>query len=248
MDKSQSLISLNFQEVMEKISIYALKAYRSVNQIKLVVVTKNQPSEKIMEVIEAGAIYLGENYPEETIEKWKQIEKYLSNSVQIHLIGHLQSRKIPLIINRFDAFQALDSVRLAEKINARIIHEGIKPLKIFLQFNVSGENEKYGWLADDEDKWPNLTADFERIIVLQGLQLEGLMTMPPFVHNSEENRKYFDRLRRLREFFVLRYPEIQLPELSMGTSQDYHSAIKEGSTFLRIGTLIMGSRISLDKG
>jgi len=231
---------------MEKISNCASKANRTVNQIKLVVVTKNQPAEKIIEVIEAGALYLGENYPEETIEKWKQIGNCCDESIQIHLIGHLQSRKIPMILNRFDVFHALDSVRLAEKINARIIQEEIKPLKIFLQFNVSGENEKFGWLAEDENKWPNLTADFERIIAMKGLQLEGLMTMPPFVNASEENRKYFDRLRRLREFFVLRYPEIHLPELSMGTSQDYQSAITEGATFLRIGTLIMGSRNSLD--
>ena len=242
MDKTQSLITQNYQEVMEKISIYAAKANRSVNQIKLVVVTKNQTAEKINEVIEAGAIYIGENYPEETIEKWNQIEKCRDNSVQIHLIGHLQSRKIPLILNRFDAFQALDSIRLAEKINARITQEELNPLKIFLQFNVSGENEKFGWPADDEKKWPMLTADFERIIAMNGLQLAGLMTMPPFVNSSEENREYFDRLRRLRDFFIMRYPEIQMPELSMGTSQDYQTAIMEGATFLRIGTLIMGSR------
>jgi len=248
MDKKQPLISQKFQETMEMISICASKANRSVDQIKLVVVTKNQPAEKIIEVIEAGAIYLGENYPEETIEKWNQIEKYCSNSVQIHLIGHLQSRKIPLIINRFDAFHALDSIRLAEKINTRIIQQELTPLKIFLQFNVSGENEKFGWPADDEKKWPILTADFERIIAMNGLQLAGLMTMPPFVNSSEENRIYFDRLRKLREFFVLRYPETQLPELSMGTSQDYQTAIMEGATFLRIGTLIMGSRNTIDKG
>lgn len=248
MDKRQSLIAHNFQGVMENISICALKANRSVNQIKLVVVTKNQPSEKIIEIIEAGALYLGENYPEETIEKWNQIGNCCSNSVQIHLIGHLQSRKIPLILNRFDAFHALDSIRLAEKINARIIQEELEPLKIFLQFNVSGENEKFGWLADDENKWPILTADFERIIAMNGLQLAGLMTMPPFVNSSEENRKYFDRLRRLKEFFIRRYPEIQIPELSMGTSQDYQTAIMEGATFLRIGTLIMGIRNKIDKG
>jgi pyridoxal phosphate enzyme (YggS family) len=248
MDKTQSLISQNFQQVMEKISICASKANRSVNQIKLVVVTKNQSVGKILEVIEAGATYIGENYPEETIEKWNQIKENCSNSVQIHLIGHLQSRKIPLIINRFDAFQALDSIRLAEKINARIIQEQKNPLKIFMQFNVSGENEKFGWPADDEKKWPILTADFERIIAMNGLQLAGLMTMPPFVDTSEENRIYFDRLRRLRDFFVMRYPEIQLSELSMGTSQDYRTAIMEGATFLRIGTLIMGSRDRTDKG
>ena len=77
MDKRQSLIAHNFQEVMENISICALKANRSVNQIKLVVVTKNQPSEKIIEIIEAGALYLGENYPEETIEKWNRDRELL---------------------------------------------------------------------------------------------------------------------------------------------------------------------------
>jgi len=242
MEIKKTQISQNYQEFLEKISICASKANRSASQIKLIVVTKNQPTENIIEVIQAGAKYIGENYPEETIKKWNLIDNVYKDPVEIHLIGHLQSRKIQLILNRFNAFHALDSIRLAEKINSRITQEKLKPLPIFLQFNVSGENEKYGWLADEEKNWSNLCNDFERLLEMKGLNLLGLMTMPPFVINSEDNRKYFERLHRLRDFFIKRYPEIDLPELSMGTSQDYEAAILEGATYLRIGTMIMGNR------
>lgn len=241
-------ISNQFFEIQERISKSVKLSNRKIEDVKLIVVTKNQPVEKIIEVIQAGAIHIGENYPDETWNKTEQLKNFQKLGLKIHLIGHLQSRKIPLMIKQYDVFHALDSIRLAEKINNRIISENLGPFPTLLQFNVSGEIEKFGWNASIEKKWPEFCDDFETLLGYKGIKLIGLMTMPPLLLDSSNNRAYFDRLRRLKLFFESRYPEISLPELSMGTSQDFESAILEGATYVRIGTKIMGSRIKEIEG
>jgi hypothetical protein len=235
-------IKQRFLEINGAIIRAADQVNRKISDIKLVVVTKGQPIEKIQFVIDAGANYLGENYPEETAKKFEQIEDVRSFGIHLHMIGHLQSRKIPLVIKKFDYFHALDSKKLAEKINNQVVQNRFEPLPVLLQFNVSGEYEKFGWNAVDENRWPELCDDYEVLLGLEAIKVNGLMTMPPFVNNPDENRIYFDRLRRLMEFLNNRFSENILTELSMGTSQDFESAIYEGATFLRIGNAIMGQR------
>jgi pyridoxal phosphate enzyme (YggS family) len=242
METESAQIASRFQQICEQIRIHAIKANRNPEEIKLVVVTKGQSIEKIRAVVAAGAKFLGENYPEETGSKFDESFRAENLGFQIHLIGHLQSRKISLVLGRFDCFHALDSRELAEKMNHRISLGKFNPLPVLLQYNVSGENEKYGWMAADEKKWPDLCTDFEKILELKNLSLAGLMTMPPFVEKPESSRIFFERLRRLKEFFVTRYPGCGLKELSMGTSQDFEAAISEGATYLRIGNAIMGER------
>ena len=118
----------------------------------------------------AGAYYLGENYPEETIKKFDQIDDVHSLGIQLHMIGHLQSRKIPLVLKSFDYFHALDSIKLAEKLNNQIVQNRLEPMPVLLQFNVSGEYEKFGWDAVDENRWPELCDDYERSSGFSGNQ------------------------------------------------------------------------------
>lgn len=235
-------ISIRFATVQEEILDACKKASRPINDIKLIVVTKGHSAQKIAEVIETGAKYIGENYPQETVEKLKSLSVIDKRNVKLVMIGHLQSRKIDLVLEYFDYFQALDSIRLAEKISRRLIDHNKRKLPVLLQCNVSGESEKFGIPAWDEKEWSKLLAPIEQVIHMDRLDLRGLMTMPPFTEDQEQNRVYFDRLRRLNDYIKSNFPELFLNELSMGTSQDFSVAIQEGATFLRIGTKIVGQR------
>ena len=113
---------------------------------------------------------------------------------------------------------------------------------MLLEFNVSGEESKFGFPAWEEKRWPELQPEIEKILALSHLRVSGLMTMPPFFDDPEQTRPYFQRLRRLQEFLANHYPQAQWQELSMGTSVDYVAAVQEGATYVRIGQAILGPR------
>ena len=112
-----------------------------------------------------------------------------------------------------------------------------------MEFNVSGEESKSGFPAWDEQYWPDLLAEIEKILTLSYLDVRGLMTMPPFFNDPERTRPYFQKLRRLQEYLVKHFPQADWSELSMGTSVDFLAAIQEGATFVRIGQAILGPRL-----
>ncbi len=230
----------NYNNFMNKFTDVCQSSMRNAGDVKLVVVTKGHSISDIEAIIQAGATIIGENYPEETSEKKTSIG-LLAKKVQWHMIGHLQSRKTKLMLENYDYFQALDSLKLALRLN-RQIPDGENPLPVLLQYNVSGEESKYGWDASDKNKWPELLNDLSEIIALKNIVVNGLMTMPPLSKSKDENRVYFKRLRDLSEFFNKNFPDVKFKELSMGTSHDFEEAIKEGATFIRVGTAIMGER------
>jgi pyridoxal phosphate enzyme (YggS family) len=236
-----SEIILNYNNFISNLADICTKYARDISDVQTVVVTKGQDSNKIKELIKAGANIIGENYPEETCKKKLELGS-ISDKVSWHMIGHLQTRKSKLVIDNFDYLHSLDSVKLAARINRQILDVDGKPLSVLLQYNVSGEVSKFGWDASDESKWAGLIKDLEEIISYNKIKINGLMTMPPLSTSSDENRVYFDRLRRLSNYFQLRFPDIQFNELSMGTSHDFVEAIKEGATLIRIGTAITGKR------
>lgn len=234
-------IRTRYQATRDEIEAACKASSRSIDEIKLVVVTKGHDSQKISEAINAGANFIGENYPQETVDKLNLLSTREKQAVEWVMIGHLQSRKIDIVVNNFAWFHALDSIRLAEKMNIRLLQQN-KKFRVLLQCNVSGEKEKFGIPAWEEKNWSTLLPIIEQLIRLDKLDLKGLMTMPPFTEVAEQNRVYFDRLRRLRDYLGSHFTELALNELSMGTSQDFTVAIQEGATFLRIGTKIMGQR------
>ncbi|MEJ5201094.1 MAG: YggS family pyridoxal phosphate-dependent enzyme [Anaerolineales bacterium] len=233
-----AIIREKMDRFRENVSRIATRCGRNPQEITIVIVTKAQPIEVVQAAIGAGATCLGENYPEEAQEKIRAIK---ADNVEWHMIGHLQSRKSKIVVELFDMLHSLDSVHLAQKLSL-LCQQVNRVLPVLLQFNVSGEESKYGWHAWDESGWDTLLPELERIIALPGLQIKGLMTMPPLFENPEQVRPYFSRLRVLRDYLSRHFPNVIWNDLSMGTSVDYPIAIQEGATYIRIGEAILGPR------
>jgi PLP dependent protein len=204
-----------------------------------VVVTKGQPVEKIQAVLQAGATELGENYLEEAIPK---IELFKSNQdVTWHMIGHVQSRKAAGVCGYFGYVQSLDSLKLAQRMSRALSDAGLQ-MPVLLEFNVSGEETKFGYPAWHKERWDQLLPELREIVDLPNITVNGLMGMAPYSQNPESARPYFQRLYRLREYLSQYIPEGDWGELSMGMSADFEIAIQEGATIVRIGEAIMGKR------
>ncbi len=224
---------------LAKIAAAAIKAGRNPDSIKLVVVTKSQPVEVVRAAVEAGVNILGENYPEEGVMKIQSLREF--SAVEWHMIGHVQSRKAPLVAGNFNFLHSLDSLKLAKKLD-RYCGEAERKLPVLLEFNVGGEESKGGWPAWDEARWQELSAELGEIFTLPNLKVRGLMAMPPLGDTAEFSRPYFQKVRHFQEFLLAQFPQADLSELSMGTSLDYEVAVEEGATFVRVGTAIVGAR------
>jgi len=229
----------NYQYVLDQIATYAGKCGRDPAEIKLVVVTKSQAVEVVNAAIEAGVRILGENYPEEGVAKIQSLP--VQSAVEWHMIGHVQSRKARIVAENFALLHSLDSLKLARRLN-RFAEEQKHVLPALLEFNVGGEESKSGWDASDDSKLDNFLPDVQSILELRNLSIHGLMTMPPLGTDPEDSRRFFQRLRLLRDRLASLHPDKDWSELSMGTSADYPVAVEEGATLVRVGTAIVGAR------
>ncbi len=228
-----------YLQTLDRIAAAAKSVGRDPASIRLVVVTKSQPREVVEAAIEAGATILGENYPEEAVEKIQSISA--QSAVEWHMIGHVQSRKARLVAENFNLMQSLDGLKLAERLD-RFAGEMGRSLPVLLEFNVGGEDSKSGWLAADASRWDELAVSLAPVIGLLHLQVRGLMVMPPIGDEAEASRPFFQRTRRLQAFLRERLPQADWSQLSMGTSSDYEVAVQEGATLVRVGTAIVGPR------
>jgi PLP dependent protein len=242
MDSLTTQIKNNLSKVNQLIYEAATRSGRSAQDVNLVVVSKSQPVEKILAATEAGVKIFGENYPEESEEKIEAV-KNTAHPVEWHMIGHLQSRKTPIIVQHFSCLHSLDSLSLAEKLSKRLF-ESQQELKCLLEVNVSGEESKFGLSAWNKQDWPILTDEIYKIKNLPGIKLTGLMTMPPYYEDPEMARPYFQKMRLFLSYLQTQFKDEYFMDLSMGTSGDYQVAIEEGATFVRIGHAIMGERIA----
>ena len=234
-----SSIRENYQFTLDQIANAARKSARDPKEIRLVVVTKTQPIEVIQAAIEAGVQILGENYPEEGVMKIQSLAR--QSKVEWHMIGHVQSRKASLVAEHFALLHSLDSLKLAQRLD-RFAADKNRVLPVLLEINVGGEHSKSGWNAADESQWDALLPDVASVLDLPNLGIQGLMTMPPLGTDPEDSRRFFQRLRRLRDHLSSRFPRVGWHELSMGTSADYMVAVEEGATLVRVGTAIVGAR------
>ena len=216
-------IADNLLQVNDQIASACERAGRDRSEVTLIAVSKTFPAEAIAESHVAGQRHFGENRVQEGLTKLEQLAE-LGVDAHIHLIGHLQRNKARHA-GRFASVQSVDSVRLAEAISRRLERE----LPIMLEVNVGKEASKQGFAAAELDE------ALEQIRTLPNLRVEGLMTVAPEVADPEDVRPVFATLRKLSERF-------ELPELSMGMSNDYAIAIEEGSTMVRIGRAIFGNR------
>ncbi len=191
----------------------------------LLAVSKLQSIEKIQNLYNQGQRHFAENYVQEALDK---IESLKHLDIKWHLIGPLQKNKIKYLKTNFTYIHSVDSLSLAEKISEQaFLTHSVQ--KIFIQVNLSGESTKNGYSLTE------LRNDWVQLQDLRGLQIVGLMTMPPLENNSEKNRAFFKQLKYIGS-------ELNLHEYSMGTSQDYQVALEEGATWIRLGTILFGER------
>ena len=227
------MIADNLASVKHRIGEAARKVGRNPDSICLVVVSKQMPSEKIIAAHQAGAKCFGENKIQEAVSK---IDEVNLQDVSWHFIGHLQKNKIKFLHNHFDLIHSVDSFSLAKKISEYFESQRrVQP--VLLQVNISGEEAKFGMTPSElEDK----LFDFAQ---LQGIEIKGLMTIPPQDPDPENARQYFSGLRQLRDKCQnMNINRVDLKELSMGMTGDYTVAVEEGATLVRVGTAIFGKR------
>ncbi|MBV8814874.1 MAG: YggS family pyridoxal phosphate-dependent enzyme [Verrucomicrobia bacterium] len=225
-------IGKNLSEVRSRIANAARRVARSPESIHLIAVSKTHPTEVIMAAVDAGQLIFGEN----RIQEAKPKIAALPARLRWHLIGHLQSNKVRLALPSFELIHGVDSLELLADIDRVAGELGLFP-RILLQVNVSGEASKFGFAP------AKLLNSVEEIVRFDRLQIDGLMTIPPLAPSAEFSRKYFAALRELRDRLGQQY-RFQLPELSMGMSNDFEVAIEEGATMVRVGTAIFGPRAS----
>jgi pyridoxal phosphate enzyme (YggS family) len=199
-------------------------------------VSKTQSAASIIEAYEAGQRLFGENRVQEFADKFPLLGEL--SGTEFHMIGHLQSNKTAKAAEVFHAVDSIDSAKLAQRLNDAAQKLG-KTLNVLIEINIGGEEAKSGIARDSLElesilkgapNWPHL-------------HICGLMTVPPFTENPESARPYFRQLRELRDLIDARnLPSVKLDVLSMGMSHDFEVAIEEGSTCVRIGTAIFGTR------
>lgn len=195
--------------------------------VTIIAVTKQVSVERAFEVLDAGIQHLGENRPEGLLTK----KEHIQDKAVWHYIGTLQSRKVKQVINEIDYLHSLDRMSLAEEIEKR----ANKPVKCFVQVNVSEEQSKHGLYKDEVIPFIKELNKFSKI------QVVGLMTMAPNTEDETIIRPVFRELKKLQQEVVsLNLPYAPCTELSMGMSNDYEIAIEEGATFVRIGTALVG--------
>ena len=223
----------NIARVQERIVAACGRAGRRPEDVKLIAISKTVPAESIREACEAGLRDFGENRIQEAQAKRPALSDL---TVTWHLVGHLQPNKAKPARELFHWFHALDSVRLAERLEHVAVGTGER-LPVLLEVNLGQEPAKAGVRGDEVR---NLAEEVGRFPTLD---LRGLMTLPPFFDDPEQVRPYFRRLRELAEAIAAaRLPGVSMRELSMGMSQDFEVAIEEGATMVRIGTAIFGPR------
>ena len=226
-------IAENLREVRGRIAAAAERADRDPSSVMLVAVTKTRTVDEIRAAVDAGARDLGENYVQELEEKAAALD---DPGVRWHAIGHLQTNKVRKIADFVALVHSVDSPRVGREIDRRAGAAG-REVPVLLQVNVSGEESKFG-VEDDE-----AYALARELVGLENARLVGLMTMPPYCEDPEENRPHFIRLRELRDRLVERgIAGESMRELSMGMTCDYETAVEEGATYVRVGTAIFGAR------
>ncbi len=229
----------NYLRVLDQIADAAHRSGRDPEQVRLVVVTKTQTLETVQAAIEAGVRILGENYPEEGVMKIQSLPA--QTGVEWHMIGHVQSRKARLVADHFALLHSLDSLKLARRLD-RFAEEAHRVLPVLLELNVGGEESKSGWEASTDTALDAVIPEVTELLQLPHLRVRGLMTMPPLGTEPEDSRRYFQRLRSLRDKLASQFPQADWHELSMGTSSDFQVAVEEGATLVRVGTAIVGAR------
>jgi PLP dependent protein len=220
--------------VQDRIKTAALDSGRKPEDVQLIAVSKTVPVERLETAIQSGVSVFGENYIQESREKFNAL---YTHPISWHFIGHLQSNKAKYAVKMFDLIHSVDSLKLARELDKQAGKiDKVQP--VLVQVNISEESSKSGVHLDDTVQ---LVREMSR---LTHIAIKGLMTMPPYFNAPDKVRPFFRDLRRLRDHLLtLKIPDVSMKELSMGMTGDFEVAIQEGATLVRIGTAIFGERV-----
>lgn len=231
-------IDANLRLLQARISEAAERSGRSADAVGLVAICKGQPASSVRVAYQAGQRDFGENRVVEAREK--QAELTDLSEIRWHMVGHIQSRKAKDVAPHFFMVHSIDRVKIAQRLD-RFAADSGRTLPILIECNTSGEASKTGWSVWQKDDWPGALEDIQMIRDHKNLVVRGLMTMAPWAADSAFLRSTFQRLRAFRDFLEEKLLT-DLPDLSMGMTDDYEIAIEEGATIVRIGRAIFGPR------
>lgn len=222
----------NYAKVLNKLDTALQKIGKERKDVILLAATKTVDFETINYALSKGIDYIGENKVQELLSKEDKI-----NPCHRHFIGHLQTNKVKDIINRVEMIHSVDSLKLAKEISKQAV-KNCKTMEILLEINIGGEDSKWGFDAE------NIIGNIKEIATLPNIKIKGLMAIPPICEESEENRKYFNKMKKL--FVDIRdenIDNVDMDILSMGMSDDFDIAVEEGANLIRLGTALFGRRI-----
>jgi pyridoxal phosphate enzyme (YggS family) len=228
-----ALVKENFEKLSARIAEAARRAGRLPSEVTLVAVTKGVDVPAIQEAQQCGVRIFAENRVQDAQEKVPQVP-----GAEWHMVGHLQTNKIKTALGLFQCVQSIDSVRLAEEVNAHLLPEN-RVLPVLLEVNISGEKQKFGFEPE------RVYSAVDEIKKLTQLNVQGLMGIAPNTEDNDARRAAFKKLRGV--FTVLKSMKserFQMTRLSMGMSDDFEIAIEEGSNMVRIGRALFGKRPS----
>lgn len=225
-------ITENLAVVEEKVQRACEQANRSRDDVTLIAVSKTKPISMIEELLPANVLDFGENKPQELKEKYEKLPK----DIRWHMIGHLQRNKIKYIIDKACMIHSVDSLKLAKAISDEAVKRNCQ-MPVLIEVNVAKEESKFGVSVDEALPFIEEASKFPNI------QIQGLMTIAPYVTDPEENRKIFRTLKKLSvDIMNKNMNNVLMHHLSMGMTGDYTVAIEEGATMVRVGTGIFGER------
>jgi pyridoxal phosphate enzyme (YggS family) len=221
-------------KVQQQITQAAIQSGRTPEDIQLIAVSKTKSVELIKEALAAKQTAFGENRIQEALGKIEVLRK--SDQVEWHLIGHLQKNKVKYCPGNFQWIHSIESAELANKLESRCALIN-KDINVLIQVNLSREESKSGL-----QEWDDILRVAESISAGKWLKLRGLMTIPAPNLGELKTRKIYEQIRRWRDKLQYELDSPEITELSMGMTADYHWAIQEGATMIRVGTAIFGSR------
>lgn len=227
------MIAENVKIIREKIRNACLGAGRNPESVTLIGVSKTFDEHAISEAVNAGLLDIGENYVQEVSEKRERLS---DDRIRWHFIGHLQSNKVKYIADWVHLIHSVDNERVASEIQKRALKLG-RSIDVLIEVNTSGESSKFGVKPEEANDLARRVSGFS------GIRLRGLMTIGPFSDEMEQSRVAFRKLKKVfDEVNGAGFLKQKMEHLSMGMSHDFVAAIEEGSTMVRIGTAIFGSR------
>lgn len=233
MNRAEQL-SRNLAEVRRRMAEACKRSGRAVDSVRLVAVSKFHPASDVLALVAAGQREFGESYLQEALAKQDQL---MGQDILWHFVGGLQTKKAKAVVGRFALVHSVDTEKLARELARRAAEARILQ-PVLIEVNL-GEEQKAGVDEAELDELAGLVLSLRERGY--GLDLRGLMCLPPMFDAPEEARPYFAHLRGLRDGLAARLG-VALPELSMGMTGDFEAAIEEGATLVRVGTSIFGPR------